>query len=193
MFKTDFDRSRLVITVRLILLLIVLIPLGFGIYSLQHNLPLGNRTPALPTPPGALIGPRPTPHELVLGPIPLTGVKVLGMRFARENPSDSNDQWQFGTRFAKNEVHFINFVLDIEYAAAPQQYKFPLEFISYKEGENFASCKTDVIVDPPATAHGVACGYGWDQPGMYPTGHFYVEVLYEGEIIANGAFEIYEE
>lgn len=184
MFKTNFDRSPLVITARLVLLLVVLGPLAFGIYSLR-NLSLGDRHPALPTPPGARMEPRPTPHEPVFGEIPLIHGRVTSIAFYKSIP----DQWQdseYGTRFSREKDHYIYNIFYFEFPPADKVYEIQFDYIFYKGSEVFTTDSYTTKIEQGQTIQNVY--YGWD----YPPGLYYVEVLYEGKVVGNGAFEITE-
>lgn len=189
MFKTSFDRSPLVITARLVLLLIVLLvvvlPLGAGAKALL-DLRLGDRTPALPGPPTARMEPRPTPHAPVLGSIPALQGKVTGIWFYQVRPKTAPQTEDYGSRFVKKPDHLVYWVIYMEFPPAAQETELTFDYTFYKSGRIIDTdhYTTSVAKDQA----GIQVYYGRD----YPPGQYYIEIRHEGQLIANGGVEMVE-
>lgn len=117
--------------------------------------------------------------------IPAIGGELVSVRFF-EGPAEYMPvPGDFKLRFSASSSRYIYY--DLQVNAYSSSSQTTLHGVWYDaNGREF---NRDTI-NATAWARSPGRGYGWDQPGMWPSGMYYLELLHEGERIAITAFEV---
>jgi predicted Ser/Thr protein kinase len=153
-------------------------------------LPTETDTPApLPT-----HTPVPQPTAMAAYDIPSLRADITDLRFF-EGPYNlpARDERTYATRFARSEARYINYELNLKFPAPGERKDFQVEAVYYQpDGSELARFAADYHVEADWTTSWHAKGWGWDDPGKWPTGMYQAELYVDGQVIATGSFEVYE-
>jgi hypothetical protein len=189
MLKRAFNRYLIMTFFGLVEMGVLLVAIGLSVVGF---LLLGDQRPVLPGPPQTRIDPRPPPPEPVLGSIPLFDGKVTSVSFFTASPDHPLENPVYGNRFSKKEVKYVFGIIYLAYPTTVKPYNYPLKFTFYKEGKVYSAGTFNATIQAGSKESSVYYGFGWNESGHYPPGQYYMEVSFEGRLIANSAFEIYQ-
>jgi hypothetical protein len=101
-------------------------------------------------------------------------------------------------RFAKSKTRLINWELLLDWEATPSTQKpvtdFTIKSIWYRpDGSVLTRQPKEAHRDPDWTQSYHLLGYGWETPGNWEPGSYRVDLYIEGNKVASGSFEIYED
>jgi hypothetical protein len=129
--------------------------------------------------------------------IPLFNAYVKALRFY-EGPWEAQprDKHVYAQRFASNTTRYIAWVLDLEFPTPGRNIDFEVTGIFYRDngtpsGEEIWRGTYDTNVEGDWTWSYHEGGYGFDEPGNWEAGSYWVDLYVEGKKIASEKFEIY--
>ncbi len=100
----------------------------------------------------------------------------------------------YESRFAREESRYIYWELGLTHAPPGHRMDFSLEAVYYQsDGTVFARDAGAFFVEPGWQDSYHAMGEGWQAPGQWPEDRYRVDLYSEGDVIATGYFDIYDE
>jgi hypothetical protein len=147
------------------------------------------------TPVPATRTPAPPPTEVAASDwdIPSLPANVSELRFF-EGGYDipPRDEREYTTRFSQAETRYIDYELNLEFPEPGRRVEFVVETVYYRpDGTELAWLTADCYLEADWTSSWHAKGWGWDEPGNWPLGTYYVELYVDGNLVAGGEFEVF--
>jgi tRNA A-37 threonylcarbamoyl transferase component Bud32 len=183
----------MVVTSQVVTQVVTVAPSGLKATSIPvwTDTPLPRPATATTVPPTST--PRPVPTQTPVWDIPSLQANVSELRFF-EGPytMPPHDERQYTTRFASSSTRYINYELNLEFPEPGRYIEFQVEAVYYQpDGSELTSFTADYHLEADWTTSWHAKGWGWDDPGQWSVGTYYVELYVDGQLIATGAFEVY--
>jgi tRNA A-37 threonylcarbamoyl transferase component Bud32 len=148
--------------------------------------------PPTNTPPPPTRTPIPPPTAAPAYDISSLKADITDLRFF-EGPYTlpDRDERNYTTRFARSEARYINYELNLKFPAPGERRDFQVEAVYYQpDGSELARFTADYHLEADWTTSWHAKGWGWDDPGKWPTGQYWVELYVDGQLIGTGTFEV---
>jgi hypothetical protein len=97
----------------------------------------------------------------------------------------------YATRFDASTARYINIELDLEYPDPGRVVAVPVSCVYFNhDGTRQGDITWTIQVQPWTRSWSTENGWGWKNPGNWPSGTHRVECSAEGRVIAQGSFEI---
>ena len=158
-------------------------------------------TIAFPTyAPPTLVIPTFTPPTLVtgivrkdfLGPISSLSTEATALRFFESGYDHTpGEDRKYTSVFSQQTTRYIDWQVDIRDVEVAQTTE--IEVISKLFGANDEVLDRSTVefeLNPGTTYSWISLGHGWEEPGNWDTGDYWIEVSVDGELASAGGFEI---
>lgn len=114
---------------------------------------------------------------------------VTALRFYLPAP---NDERVYRTRFPKSEVSFVNWELELGFPDPRREVPLVVDGVLYRaDGSVDIKGTAKGVIQPGWTSVTITHGWGYQEPGKWPTETYRVELFIEGQKIATGSFDVY--
>lgn len=124
--------------------------------------------------------------------IPALNARVRGVRFF-EGPdrTPAPEERVYRVHFPRSATRYVYFQLQLEFPEARQQIEFPAGAVWYRpDGSVMARSDYTFRIQPSWESSHHNAGRGWDDPGNWPVGSYYVDVFVYGSRVARAGFTI---
>lgn len=116
---------------------------------------------------------------------------VSELKFYETGNGDTS-QRRYSTRFAGSSTRYINYELDLKYAAPGRRIEFETRAIYYNaDGTVLGERTRQARVDADWNESNHYDGWGSNTPGTWKTGFYRVDIFVAGKRIASKWFEVY--
>ena len=131
-------------------------------------------------------------REPFLGTIPALNAQVTGLRFFESGfDVPSADSRVYSGDFSNITARFINWAVSLEYPAQTQDRDFDIDAVYFRpNGGIFGSQTLETNVEKGWDGSIHNWGRGWREPGKWVPGEYWVELSFDGKLIAAAGFEI---
>ena len=127
--------------------------------------------------------------------VPLSVLEVIDLRFFESGSVPTHrEEWVFAERFSKEQVRFINWEIGLKHPPENEDRYFELAYFYYgpNDEEKVITSGVDkfmIKASRTESYHNLGCG--WDAPGNWEPGIYYVDIILDNRVIGRGGFEIY--
>ncbi|HEV2800466.1 MAG TPA: caspase family protein [Pyrinomonadaceae bacterium] len=121
--------------------------------------------------------------------IPKLNALVTALRFYLPTP---NDERVYRARFPKAEVSYVNWELNLSLPAQDRDVPLVIDAVMYRvDGSVDIKSKVEAVIPAGWTSARITKGWGYPDPGKWPTETYRVELFVDGQKIAVGTFDVY--
>ncbi|HEX8458971.1 MAG TPA: caspase family protein [Pyrinomonadaceae bacterium] len=121
--------------------------------------------------------------------IPKLNALVTALRFYLPTP---NDERVYRARFPKAEVSYVNWELNLSLPAQGRDVPLVIDAVMYRaDGSVDIKSKVEAVIPAGWTSARITKGWGYPDPGKWPTETYRVELFVDGQKIAAGTFDVY--
>ena len=129
---------------------------------------------------------------------PTNYIEALNAEVVRLSFFESGDEipdWgkrTYRTRFSQDESRFINWELYLKHTPPSEKKYFDITYIYYYyDGTVMGEQNLESFIDRGWPDSERAWNWGWQEPGHWEKGTYYVEIIIDEVVVASGEFEIY--
>lgn len=104
-----------------------------------------------------------------------------------------SSEWKYSSRFPKEKTRYINCTISLKHPPAGENRNFELVHFIYGPDDNkklFTSGKDKFVIGANYKESNHTIGCGWEIPGNWDSGKYFVEITMNNEVVSSGIFEI---
>lgn len=139
------------------------------------------------------LGTAPSGSAEVVSTIASLGIKAVGLRFHESGAGfPALKDRKYATRFRASETRFVNWEIEFAYPKRSDPESFTLDVVWYKQdGSVMARQSSEITLKAGWTGSYHTQGWGSKDGGVFTAGHYQVDILFKGQVIARGGFDVY--
>lgn len=104
------------------------------------------------------------------------------------------DKREYSDKFLKNEVRYINFTVKLRHNSTEIDRNIELTHSIYGPDDTarlLTTGKDEFVVSASSSSSNHTLGCGWEMPGNWQPGQYFVTISMDEDIVADGTFNIY--